>query len=105
MIGRLTQAGTAEPAGLGNGGDGIELQGANNIIGGTAANLRNVIAENNQSGIHLTGAGATGNQVLGNYIGVAANGTTASVTTATASRSTAARPTTLSAARRPARGT
>jgi hypothetical protein len=65
-------------AALGNGIDGIFVNGAaNNIIGGTAAAQRNIISGNLAVGIRLFGSGATGNQVLGNFIGTAVNGTTA----------------------------
>ena len=42
---------------------------AGNIIGGTAAGSRNLISGNNNGGINISGATATGNQILGNFIG------------------------------------
>jgi CSLREA domain-containing protein len=67
-------AGTAD---LGNTANGISVSGANNLIGGSTANARNVISGNNQSGIILDGATATGNIIQGNYIGTNAAGTAA----------------------------
>jgi hypothetical protein len=68
---------------LGNSGRGIWLESGsnNNIIGGTAAGVRNVISGNNQTGILISdgaspGLNATGNVIQGNTIGVAADGTT-----------------------------
>ena len=76
-IGRLNADGTAAAAGKENTGDGIEVLGASNTIGGTTAAERNVISGNGLNGILISGASATGNTVLGNYIGTAADGTTA----------------------------
>jgi len=42
----------------------------NNIIGGSAANSRNVISGNSANGISLNQAQTTGNKVTGNYIGI-----------------------------------
>jgi hypothetical protein len=76
----LTVAGNevgTDPAGttgLGN-GDGIEIDGANNLIGGTTAADRNILSGNINDGILITGAGATGNVVSGNFIGTDRNGT------------------------------
>jgi hypothetical protein len=64
--------GTAD---LGNGNDGIELDGAaNNTIGGDTAGERNVIS-GNAYGIYIHEATATGNTIQGNYVGTAADGT------------------------------
>jgi len=53
-----------------NGDIGLEIQEtANNTIGGTVAEARNVISGNLGAGIFITGDGATGNTVLGNYVG------------------------------------
>ena len=59
----------------GNASDGLEILGANNVIGGTTATLRNVISGNDSDGIAIVGAAATGNVVQGNYIGTDATGT------------------------------
>ncbi len=60
---------------LGNSGSGIILDNAtNNLIGGTVAAARNVIAGNNNRGIEVFGATADNNQIKGNYIGIGATG-------------------------------
>ena len=55
-------------------GDGIELGGSGNTIGGTSSSQRNVIRNGAQNGIGACGpnggSAATGNQILGNYVGV-----------------------------------
>jgi CSLREA domain-containing protein len=67
----------SRPAGapdLGNSGAGVDVgsQGANNTIGGTGSGARNVISDNNGSGVIISG---TGNRVQGNYVGTDASGT------------------------------
>lgn len=57
---------------LGNGGDGIRLTGAHNLIGGPTPQARNLIGGNTVNGIQLSGAAASNNLVLGNLIGGAA---------------------------------
>ena len=61
----------------GNATDGIILVAgaANNTIGGTGANDRNVISGNDDDGISIDGA--SGTIVIGNYIGTDAQGTAA----------------------------
>ncbi|APW36294.1 hypothetical protein RD110_02935 [Rhodoferax koreense] len=55
----------------------VYVGSANNVIGGSTAADRNVIAQGNAGyGVLLFGAGATGNAVQGNYIGTNAAGTT-----------------------------
>ncbi|HEU0293222.1 MAG TPA: CSLREA domain-containing protein, partial [Anaerolineales bacterium] len=62
---------------LGNQASGVYLYYAsNNTIGGTTAAARNLISGNNDEGVWIYGAGATGNLVQGNYIGTNAAGTT-----------------------------
>ena len=56
----------------GNSGNGIEIIGTNNTVGGTAAGAGNVISGNNNSGINVNGES---NQILGNYIGTDVTGT------------------------------
>ena len=75
--GNLIGTNAAGTADLGNTADGISVGGANNLIGGSAAGARNVVSGNNQTGIIIDGAGATGNIVQGNYIGTNAAGTAA----------------------------
>lgn len=62
----LNAAGTAA---LPNQWYGIEIQSANNTIGGSTIAQRNVFSGNGQSGVVLFQGGATGNQIQGNYIG------------------------------------
>jgi len=63
---------------LGNGGSGVSISNVpNNIIGGAAPAMRNVIAGNSAHGISIFGASATGNILEGNYIGTNAAGTAA----------------------------
>lgn len=54
---------------------GITVQSANNVIGGTTPQARNVIS-GNAVGVLITG-GATGNVIQGNYIGTDKSGTQA----------------------------
>ena len=57
-----------------NGAAGILIiDSADNVIGGPAPLLRNVISGNHH-GIYMTGRGSTGNIIAGNYIGVDASG-------------------------------
>jgi titin len=51
-------------------GDGIDLNGSGNVIGGTTSSDRNVIRDGAQEGISGCGSAVTGNQILGNYVGV-----------------------------------
>ena len=53
----------------------VQLQAANNTIGGPQAAERNVISGNSQMGVQFVNAGTTGNRVLGNFIGTNATGT------------------------------
>lgn len=60
---------------LGN-GSGISIQGNNNIIGGSTAAERNIISNNNGSGIVLDRS-SSNNIITGNYIGVDITGAVA----------------------------
>ena len=61
---------------LGNDFHGVRIDGAaNNMVGGTTAAARNIISGNDQRGVTIEDAGATGNKVMGNYIGTDKNGT------------------------------
>jgi CSLREA domain-containing protein len=62
---------------LGNPGDGIRLaSGAtNNQIGGPDPEAGNVISDNQEEGITITGTGTSDNGVKGNYVGTNASGT------------------------------
>lgn len=53
------------------------LDSADNLIGGTTAAARNVIAGQSQAGIYLEGSAARGNVIMGNFIGTDVTGTTA----------------------------
>src|SRR5439155_26762615 len=60
---------------LGNGDAGVAITNtANNTVGGTTPPARNVISGNQQAGVAISQAGATGNVVQGNYIGTDASG-------------------------------
>ena len=72
VIGLNPGGGSAFP----NSFDGVYLDNAPNItIGGTDTKSRNTISSNN-NGVHVVGAGATGNVILGNFIGTAVDGVT-----------------------------
>ena len=71
-------AGTAQ---LGN-RSGIFLSNPNNLIGGTSAGARNVIAGLGVSAVFLDEDRANNNTIQGNYIGLSADGTAALGTTA-----------------------
>ena len=58
----------------GNNGNGINVQSAENVIGGTNTGTRNFISGNNGYGVAINGLSATNNQVLGNVIGLGADG-------------------------------
>ncbi len=62
----------AGTTGLPNSYDGIQINGANNTIGGTAASARNVLSGNGRSGILI--GGGTGTLVQGNLIGLDSGG-------------------------------
>ena len=67
--GNLIGTNAAGTAPVGNGSDGIVIQGGlDNLVGGTTAEARNVIAGNVDDGVVLS-AGASGNRILGNSIG------------------------------------
>ncbi len=68
----LTVAGNAAAGGV----NGVNIfNGNNNLIGGTAAAERNVIAGNSYAGVWIGGS-STGNLVRGNYLGTTVTGTT-----------------------------
>ncbi len=61
---------------VGNGAHGVNVnQSAANTIGGDTPAARNVISHNGQTGVLLTGAGASNNVVAGNFIGTGSDGT------------------------------
>jgi parallel beta-helix repeat protein len=62
-------------AALGNGNDGVLLDGTTGVtIGGTSAGSINVISGNAASGVEFGGASSTGDVVLGNRIGTDSDG-------------------------------
>ena len=68
--------GTNGTVALGNGQTGIDLETANNTVGGTTAAARNLISGNNIAGVFIA-ANATGNVISGNFIGTNSAGTAA----------------------------
>jgi parallel beta-helix repeat protein len=60
---------------LANGFYGIEIQTANNTIGGATAADRNVFSGNGKAGVVLWTTAATANAISGNYIGTSTSGT------------------------------
>jgi hypothetical protein len=70
----VNAAGTAA---IGNLHGIIISEGANNLVGGTAAGAGNVISGNGSMGLEIDGPGVTKTLVQGNYIGTGASGTTA----------------------------
>ncbi|HEX8199112.1 MAG TPA: Calx-beta domain-containing protein, partial [Isosphaeraceae bacterium] len=61
---------------VGNTFEGVLIQDAtDNVVGGTAAGVRNVISGNN-NGVVIRGPRASGNRVQGNFIGTASDGAT-----------------------------
>jgi hypothetical protein len=63
-------------AALANNGNGIEILGSSNTIGGATITARNVISGNSQDGILLGGSGIN-NLVQSNFVGISAAGTAA----------------------------
>ena len=64
---------------LGNENGGVYLIGGanNNLVGGTVASARNVIASNDGWGVYIADSGSDQNRIQGNYIGVDRTGTAA----------------------------
>jgi titin len=58
---------------VGNGTDGVVIDGSYNVVGGTTAGAGNVISGNYVNGVHIT-ANGTNNVVAGNYIGTDCSG-------------------------------
>ena len=54
--------------GIGNSENGVYINGANNVVGGTTAGERNILSANAQ-GVRIHGVAARGNKVTGNYVG------------------------------------
>jgi titin len=62
---------------LGNGGSGLVVSTANNVIGGATARSRNVISGNDWRGVWLDTPSAVGNLIQNNFIGTDVTGTSA----------------------------
>ncbi|MGZ5022552.1 MAG: hypothetical protein ACXWAX_08190, partial [Chthoniobacterales bacterium] len=63
-------------AAIANNFSGVEIYlGSNNTIGGTTGSTRNFISGNNDRGVLIDGANASGNMVQGNTIGLDVTGT------------------------------
>ena len=60
---------------LGNGQNGVRVQGNDNWVGGAEAGAGNVISGNGEYGVALVGGATTDNLVQGNLIGTDATGT------------------------------
>jgi len=61
----------------GNGGNGIQIIGANNSVGGLQPATKNVVSGNQGEGIRIDGVLSTGNLIRGNYVGTTASGNAA----------------------------
>ena len=72
ILGNYIGTNSAGTADRGNGQDGVNVQGNNNTVGGTAPGAGNVVSGNNQVGISVQN-GST-NSIIGNQIGVNAAG-------------------------------
>jgi titin len=57
-----------------NGGQGVFVQSAGNVVGGSVASARNVISGNAKNGVQLYTSAASGNSISGNYVGTDATG-------------------------------
>jgi hypothetical protein len=54
---------------------GVKIVATKFTIGGNVTEARNIISANTIAGIHISGAGSTGNLIKGNYLGTNLNGT------------------------------
>ena len=72
ILGNYIGTNSAGTADRGNGQDGVNVQGNNNTVGGTAPGAGNVVSGNNQVGISVQNGSA--NSIIGNQIGVNAAG-------------------------------
>lgn len=78
LEGNLIGVGSDGSTPIGNAYDGVFIdQGSSNLIGGTTAGARNVIAANRAVGVQILGPQGGGNVIQGNLIGLNTAGTTA----------------------------
>src|SRR5204863_258309 len=69
VIGNYIGTDVTGAADLGNGFNGVNIEGANNnIIGGTSTSARNIISGNDSPNVNIWSS-ASGNSIQGNYIG------------------------------------
>jgi hypothetical protein len=61
--------------GSGNEGDGVQISGHDNVVGGTEPEDRNVLADNDDAGVRIPFSSDTGNVIENNLIGTDATGT------------------------------
>lgn len=77
VIGNYIGTSADGAAGIGNGNNGISINGSSsNIIGGTTPAERNVISGNGSNAVSI-GGNASNNQITGNFIGTKADGVSA----------------------------
>ena len=76
VVGNLIGTDASGTLAVPNTGDGVDIAGFNNTVGGTLAVDRNVISGNAATGLAIDGTAATNNVVEGNYIGTDVRGTT-----------------------------
>ena len=78
IIGNYIGTDSSGTADLGNGNNGIYIDGSpGNTVGGLTAGHRNVISGNDNNGILLDGTDATNTTIQGNYVGLNATGAAA----------------------------
>ncbi|MFN8000741.1 MAG: CSLREA domain-containing protein [Acidobacteriota bacterium] len=75
VLGNYIGTNVSGTAALGNTGDGVQIQSANNTVGGTTVGERNLISGNKVAGVLIVNSAATGNKVSGNYLGTDVTGT------------------------------
>ena len=74
VIGNYIGTDVTGAADLGNGFNGVNIEGANNnIIGGTSTSARNIISGNDSPNVNIWSS-ASGNSIQGNYIGTDVSG-------------------------------
>jgi titin len=76
VLGNFVGTDATGNAALGNSGNGIEVAGVKNTIGGTASGAGNLISGNSNDGVYIGGS-SSGTQVLGNFVGTDATGNAA----------------------------